>query len=206
MDAAILQNIFIITNKVQGMKRERLCPLKLYSEQKFYKLFRLHKVNAKKLLRILLPDLQMQTGRNDSLSHMMQLCLALRFYATGDVQLSVASTFRVSQSIACRTIWKVTCAINRRLSYLISFTGLPTIKNEFFEMSLIPIVIGCIDYSHIRIPTPAEYINCKGYHSVNVQAVCDRRCIFHNVVAEWSGSVHDSRIFRSSELYVKLFS
>ena len=40
-------------------------------------------------------------------------------------------------------------------------------------------MIGCVDGTHIRLQRPsqneADYINRKGYHSINVQAICDHR-------------------------------
>ena len=72
-----------------------------------------------------------------------------------------------------------------------------------------PGIIGAIDGTHIRIKSPGgdnqrRYINRKGWPSINVQAVCDRQMIFRNIVARWSGSTHDSRIFNNSRLCQKL--
>lgn len=73
-----------------------------------------------------------------------------------------------------------------------------------------PKVIGCIDGTHIPIKRPPlnfypdEYINRHGNHSINVQAVCVSRCIFLDIDCSWPGSVHDSRIFSNSNVYVKL--
>ena len=40
-------------------------------------------------------------------------------------------------------------------------------------------MIGCVDGSHIRIQGPSDnendFVNRKGYHSVNVQGVCDQK-------------------------------
>ncbi|GAA6081721.1 putative nuclease HARBI1 [Tachysurus ichikawai] len=44
----------------------------------------------------------------------------------------------------------------------------------------------------------------KSFDSINVQMVCNADCVFSNVVAKWPGSVHDSRIFRASEIYQRL--
>ncbi|XP_030267133.1 putative nuclease HARBI1 isoform X2 [Sparus aurata] len=50
----------------------------------------------------------------------------------------------------------------------------------------------------------ADYVNRKSIHSINVQIVCDAAYIISNVEAKWSGSVHDSRIYRESNLSNRL--
>lgn len=55
---------------------------------------------------------------------------------------------------------------------------------------------------HIKIRAPSKdansYINRKGFHSINVQVVCDANGHFTHVYAGQVGSVHDSRVFRNS--------
>ncbi|XP_052763555.1 putative nuclease HARBI1 [Mya arenaria] len=81
-------------------------------------------------------------------------------------------------------------------------------KKEFYSIAGFPNVLGCIDCTHVRIRAPthneADFVNRKGFHSVNVQMVCDARFIIMDVVAKWPGSVHDSRIFRESRLCAQL--
>nr|CAH7734830.1 unnamed protein product [Callosobruchus chinensis] len=53
----------------------------------------------------------------------------------------------------------------------------------------------------IKFPSiPAEYIDRKGYHSINVQATCKADEWVTSVDASWPGSVHDSRIWSNSEI------
>ncbi|XP_056020447.1 putative nuclease HARBI1 [Ostrea edulis] len=69
-------------------------------------------------------------------------------------------------------------------------------------------VTGCIDGTPIRIQAPtdneAAFVNRKGYHSLNVQAICDQNGKFTNVVARWPGSTHDSHIFRMSGIKAQI--
>ena len=52
-----------------------------------------------------------------------------------------------------------------------------TIKSEFYKISGFPGVVGCIDGIHVKIQAPSDieaaFVNRKGYHSKNVQAICD---------------------------------
>ena len=52
-----------------------------------------------------------------------------------------------------------------------------TIKNEFYLRGGFPCVIGCVDGTHVRLQAPSQhennYVNRKGFHSINVQGVCN---------------------------------
>lgn len=78
-----------------------------------------------------------------------------------------------------------------------------TIMQGFYRNGGFPHVIGAIDGTHVRIIAPTDdepsFVNRKGYHSINVQAVCDHLGKFTNISAQWPGSSHDSHIFRSSQ-------
>ena len=81
---------------------------------------------------------------------------------------------------------------------------LPTTENNVRELTNLETrefsqCIGTIDDTHIEITELNEhysdYINRKGYFSLNIRVVCGYKYCFHNVVIKWPGSVHDTGIF-----------
>ena len=75
---------------------------------------------------------------------------------------------------------------------------------DFYKIAGFPNVIGAIDGSLIPIRAPYRdehlYVCHKGFHALNVMAVCNAQLSFTNFVSRWHGSVHDSAIFQSSNL------
>ncbi|XP_032690812.1 putative nuclease HARBI1 [Odontomachus brunneus] len=63
-------------------------------------------------------------------------------------------------------------------------------------------VIGCIDCTHVAIVRPTHheesYLNHKGFHSINVQAIASHDLEILNINARFPGSVHDNFIWRYS--------
>ena len=81
--------------------------------------------------------------------------------------------------------------------------------NQIFQQTGFPFAWGFIDGTHIEIMrptgsmvsgnlTPENFINRKGYYSLNVLAVCDNELKIRYFSARHAGSAHDSRIFEDS--------
>ena len=75
-----------------------------------YKMFRFHRQFIFELAEEVSQDIQFSLPRKGSLTPVLQMCLALRFYATGSFQSVVGELIGVDQSTACRTITTVTDA------------------------------------------------------------------------------------------------
>lgn len=157
---------------------------------------------------LLAPDIEHDTARNHALLPYQQLLIALQYYSTGTFHCVVGDPLQVSQPTANRAIHRVTNALCRRLGDFVKFpdqNNIDEIKDGFYNMRRFPGVIGCVDGTHIWIERPHEnevdYVNRKGYSSINVQVICDHRGKLTNIVARWPGSAHDSRILRSSQVW-----
>ena len=62
--------------------------------------------------------------------------------------------------------------------------------------------IGALDGTHIPVVVPndkvAQHLRRKGYTTHNVLAVCDFDMRFTFILAGWSSSVHDMRVFNDA--------
>nr|CAI5865484.1 unnamed protein product [Callosobruchus analis] len=71
-----------------------------------------------------------------------------------------------------------------------------------------PAAIGVPDCTHVRISKPVqfgdEYINRKGFTSINVQATCNAQETFTSVDVQWPGSTHDNRIWKRSDICAQI--
>ena len=80
-------------------------------------------------------------------------------------------------------------------------------KVDFYQNERWPSIVGLIDGTHVPLHTPfrpaheAAFVNRKGFHSMNVQIVCNRKLKIMNLDARYPGSCHDSHILRNSHVW-----
>ena len=144
-----------------------------------------------------------------------QVALTLYYLADEGRMRKTANAFGLSRSTVSNVARKVCHAICEHMGPLL--IRLPKTEQEvkektkkFFEVWQFPQCLGAVDGTHIDIEQPSDnasdYINRKGWFSLNVQACCDYSCQFMDVVVKWPGSVHDARMFVNSRLNEKLRS
>ena len=147
-----------------------------------------------------------------------QLACALTYLAGGARMHEVGEGTGWSKPVISRCVKWVTHAIVVCLGDAIKFPSTPfeadTIVQGFAALAVgvgapntrgMPQIIGALDGTHIPIAKPDgaadQYINRKGFHSLNVQAVSDSNCKFLDVFVGFSGRAHDNAVFGSSPLF-----
>lgn len=179
-------------------------------ERRFIELFRLNKDLARELITLLRPHLPERIlGRGITIEN--SVLAALRFYATGCYQRSLGQDFNfgMSQSSIFQCLHRVTDVIDEYLPDLfIKFPntrdGRQLNKATYMDRYGFPGAVGAIDCTHIAILKPKEeehnFINRKGYHSLNVQIICDPNLKILNINSNYGGSTNDAFIWRNSNV------
>lgn len=143
--------------------------------------------------------------RGGALSNVTKMEIFLRALSDPGFQQGVGVDVGVHQTTVSKVIKEVSQKIVLKKNAWISFPKNAREIELAKEGWTIPGAIGAIDCTHIRIMKPKlhgeEYFNRKGFCSINVQATCSSKGFFTSVDASWPGSVHDSRIWRNSEVH-----
>lgn len=188
-------------------------PFQSITEEHFMDLYRFSKTLVLSLLEELKPLLKTSSRMNALPSHIKILC-ALRFFATGSFQRSVGQDMfsSLSQTSVSRCVNEVAIALNRIAHRYVKFPNradFAATKTKFFAEHGFPGVIGLIDGTHVKISAPKKetehvYYCRKGGHSKNVQIICDADYLILNANARFGGTAHDSYIWKSSKVQIKL--
>ena len=147
--------------------------------------------------------------RGGAISTKDQMKIFLRYAADPGYQNGIGEETRIHQSSISKVISKVLQKIVEKAHLWIKFPEsedeMKVAQEKWSEKYQFPFAVGAIDCTHVRIPKfkdyGDEYINRKGFASINVQATCNADEVFTSIDVQWPGSVHDSRILKNSEIY-----
>uniref|UniRef100_UPI00398EE6FF putative nuclease HARBI1 n=1 Tax=Pristiophorus japonicus TaxID=55135 RepID=UPI00398EE6FF len=178
------------------------------SEEQCTRRLRFTKEVVTELCHLLQPELQPQSRATTALPVALKVTVALHFFASGSFQSAGGNIANVSQFAVYCCIREVTDALYaRRKDYV--FFCLSREKQEerargFARIAGFPMVQGAIDCTHVALRAPHNnpeiFSNRKGYHSLNVQLLCDHTQRILMVNARYPGSSHDAFILRQSSV------
>ncbi|XP_052087470.1 putative nuclease HARBI1 isoform X1 [Mytilus californianus] len=187
--------------------RDRLNPLESLDDEELFDKYRFRRPTITFILNGIHNFLHRETRRNFALSPVIQLLLFLRFVATGTHLSLVGDSLCISESAtgrACRDVCQAIITVFRNIICFPVGEKAIQVMEGFRRIAGFPNVLGCIDGTFVKIISPheneADFVNRKGVHSLNIQMVCDPNFRVTSMCAKWPGSVHDSRIFRTSGL------
>lgn len=145
--------------------------------------------------------------RNNAVSPEHKVLLTLRYYATGSMLVVCGDFIGIHKSTASRIVKLVSHEIAILRPQFIRFPDsadeTKKVKQDFYNISKFPMVIGALDCTHVKIKSPGgdnaeAYRNRKNFFSINCQTICDSKLKIQDIVARWPGSTHDSTIFNNS--------
>lgn len=127
--------------KLDRPKRENISrfgcranPFDLYNGDEFKKIFGFSKFTVQQIIKPIEEHLTAVTLRNQPISPMNQLLIALRFFTSGSHQMTVADIFNVSQASVCRIVRKISNAITTLLD---EYIKMPETVEEIKKVRLI---------------------------------------------------------------------
>lgn len=135
----------------QRVFRDRKNNFDNYSDEQFGERFRYSKGGVMKLAAFLQSDLKKSTSRSCDFPPEFEILIALRYYASGSMQLVLADTFSeaVAKSSISRIIEKVSKALANHSDSVIKFPlsdeEISQVKAGFFNLYGMPGVLGCVD-------------------------------------------------------------
>ena len=178
------------------------------SNTELIKEFRINCEEIEEICELVKDEMQPVGHRMMDLSLKQKVLLCLKTLGSGSFQSTSKDFLKVAQPTVSKVLTQFVNSITTEASRCIytprSREEVAKKKHDFYQLAGFAGVIGCIDGSHIPIVAPQEdefvFINRKGFHSINIQAVCNSNLFFRDVVARWPGSHHNSFIMEVSSL------
>ncbi|XP_062599737.1 putative nuclease HARBI1 [Saccostrea cucullata] len=178
-----------------------------YAEEDFRRRFRMSRATFTSLLSIFL-----EFKDKTIISMEKQLLIFIRYLTTQMTIQAIGDQFGVCEYTVFDIVKRLANIVCRQLlqQYIKWPVGekVSDVVKGFKDLKNFPGVIGAIDGSHIPIKTPTHcpenYVNRKLFPSVILQTVCDSKMHLLDVNCGWPGSVHDSRVFKNSELHQRI--
>ena len=163
------------TRKPRDYRGELVDPLNHYSEEELRSRYRFGREGISFIFELLPDEIAPSTRRSHPLSATEQVLVTFRFLASGSFLEVFGDTFlSYDKSTVSRVVRRVTLALASKVNDFDKFPTTPNerdeIKHGLFRVGGFPKKIGCIDGTNVQ--NWPGFIKRKGFHSINVQAIC----------------------------------
>ncbi len=178
--------------KEKGEYNNLVREMRLYDHEFFFKMFRMSPSQLEELTILVAPLIVKESVHREAIPPQERLCVTLRYLASGNSHVSLAASYRISQTSigriipeTCDALWEVLC----REGYL----NIPRnaeewkqVANAFESKWNFPNCLGAMDGKHVVIVTPANsgllFFNYKKTFSIVLLAICNANYEFLIVV------------------------
>jgi hypothetical protein len=181
----------------------------VWSESEFRRHFRISKTMYSHLLNEFRDPLKkINHGGYIPIPPKDQLYIFIWYLANLDSQREIALLFGVSEWFVHTCIKNVAEILSARVKQYISWPSYERqrhISEGFETNTTFPGIVGVMDGTHIRIVNcpggQQDYINRKGFASIQAQLIVDDKLMINDVNVGWPGSTHDARVLRNSGIF-----
>lgn len=206
---------------VNVIRRERVPSIKSFYEEvlpdfsflDFSKHFRLTKQTFTRLFREIesniAKDVRTQ-GRQPILTEKRAM-VGLWYLCNTTSMREISLLFGISQSTVFDCVHDfcdALCSVRNRIISWPDPQRQQEISDLFEAECQIPGIVGIIDGSHITLTSvpngDQDYINRKGYPSLQLQLIVDHILLITDSFIGWPGCTHDARVFRNSDIHDEL--
>lgn len=192
-------------------------PMQMYNDNEFRRRFRLTKATVQFLYSLIGAELEPLTSReNFTISGLDKILITLRYYATASYNLITADFYGVSESSVCNIVPVVSEKIAALRDQFIRMpetnAEIELNKRDFFRIAGMPCVIGAVDGTLVKIQEVGGTMNktmffCrKQFYAINTQIICDANATILDIIARWSGAIHDQTVFNNSRIYQRFMN
>ena len=177
------------------------------SEVEFFRHMRVRKETFDLLIQLVKPSLDGHHRGRRPVGATEALQMGLWYLGTQATLREISQVFGVAEATVYRCVSKIVNSIvalgDRYIKWPTGHMIAPT-EARFKAIVDFPGILGAIDRCHIPIKPPvktqADYINRCGKHTVNLMAVCNADKVFTFIHVGCTGSAHDSRVFRYTDI------
>ena len=184
--------------------------LQLHDHLYFFQNFRMSPTTFELLLSWVGPLIKKSSLRRPVACPAERLCVTIRYLVTGDDQITIATSYRLSPTTVGRII-KETCQVIWNVLSDKGYLLAPHSQREWLDIAAefnsewnFPHCLGAIDGKHVMIQAPARsgsvYYNYKKTFSIVLLAICNAKYEFILVDIGDAGRQSDSGVYNSSKI------